>query len=468
MQILTRARSKLFPYAHVAAGLLALAGLAVLYHATARPVTLIVDGRVVGFRTHARTVAAALRQAGFEAVSGDSVSPSLDSPLEPNATIELIRARQVLVEVEGQARWVLSAGRNPANVLAAGGVFIYPGDRLWVDGLPVRTPGAAVGQPASRLRLEKAVTIALETDGGEKLMHSAAPTLGEALWEAGLVLYEGDRLNPGPETPLRPGMRARLRRSRPVTVHVDGALIESRAIGGTVGEALAETGVALVGLDYAEPGLNEPLPKDGQIRVVRVREQVLTEQKPVPFDKVYEPLPDLEIDNLRVLEPGAYGVVSSRVRVRLEDGDEVSRVVEGEWVARQPQPRVIGYGTLVIPRTLNTADGPIQYCRLVSMYATSYSPSRAGTPEDAPWYGITRSGKPLTKGLVAIDRSLIPFGTMMYVEGYGFAEAADTGGGVKGRWIDLGYDDDNYTAWHKWVSVYFVCPLPAGIAWIFP
>jgi 3D (Asp-Asp-Asp) domain-containing protein len=104
------------------------------------------------------------------------------------------------------------------------------------------------------------------------------------------------------------------------------------------------------------------------------------------------------------------------------------------------------------------------------MYATSYSPSRAGVPPDAPWFGITASGKRLKKGLVAIDRSLIPFGTMMYVPGYGFAEAADTGSGVRGRWIDLGYEDDNWVSWSGNVTVYFLTPIPApeSIVYIFP
>jgi 3D (Asp-Asp-Asp) domain-containing protein len=104
------------------------------------------------------------------------------------------------------------------------------------------------------------------------------------------------------------------------------------------------------------------------------------------------------------------------------------------------------------------------------MYATSYSPSRAGTSPDAPWYGITASGQRLRKGLVAIDINYIPFGTRMYVPGYGNAEAADIGGGVRGRWIDLGYEDSNFVNWHQYVTVYFLTPVPpaGSIVWIFP
>ncbi len=194
------------------------------------------------------------------------------------------------------------------------------------------------------------------------------------------------------------------------------------------------------------------------------------EQRPLSFDTVYQPLDTLQIDNQQVMQPGAYGVTTNRIRVRSEDGVEVSRILEGEWVAQDPTSQIIGYGTQIQIQSVATADGSLDYWRSVQMYATSYSPSRAGVSPDARNFGITASGKRLVKGLVAIDRSLIPFGTRMYVPGYGYAEAADTGGGVKGRWIDLGYEDDNWISWSGYVTVYFLTPTPApeSIVYIFP
>jgi 3D (Asp-Asp-Asp) domain-containing protein len=67
-----------------------------------------------------------------------------------------------------------------------------------------------------------------------------------------------------------------------------------------------------------------------------------------------------------------------------------------------------------------------------------------------------------------VDTSIIPFYTQMYVPGYGEALAADIGGGVHGRMIDLGYSDDDYEAWHQWVTVYFLWPPPDNIVWVVP
>ncbi|MGW8144165.1 MAG: 3D domain-containing protein, partial [Anaerolineales bacterium] len=102
-----------------------------------------------------------------------------------------------------------------------------------------------------------------------------------------------------------------------------------------------------------------------------------------------------------------------------------------------------------------------KYWRALNMYAISYNVTSNGG------YG-TATGIPLNKGIAAIDPSYIPYGTRMYVPGYGEALAADTGGGINGRMIDLGYLDENYVSWHEWVTVYFLWPPPENIVWIIP
>jgi len=51
--------------------------------------------------------------------------------------------------------------------------------------------------------------------------------------------------------------------------------------------------------------------------------------------------------------------------------------------------------------------------------------------------GRTASGLPVGRGIVAVDPSVIPLGTRLYVPGYGEAVAADTGSAIRGNVIDL-------------------------------
>jgi uncharacterized protein YabE (DUF348 family) len=453
-----------------AAVALALTGLLLLYDSTAREVTIAYGGESLRVTSHARTVEAVLHEAGLSPEDGDRVFPPLDTPLKDRSTIELQRARRVHLQVDSVDRWIRTTAQVPSNMLMEAGERIFPGDRVWVDGIPVQDPSLALPAVPSRIRLERGSTIEIQWDDSTIFLNGSTSTLGQAAWEAGWTTYEADRissdLNASPD--LQAGIR--VQPSRPVRILADGKEVTARSAGTTVGEALAQVGLAPVGLDYTVPSMGEAIPADGTIRLVRVREEVLVEQKPIPFDTVYEAMPEEEIDTLRLVKAGAYGVGAARVRVRYADGEEIERISEGEWVAREPTPEVMGYGTKIVIRVVQTPDGPLEYWRAVTMYATSYSPSREGLTPDARNYGITASGLPVGFGNVAIDRRYIPFFTRMYVPGYGFAVAADTGSGVKGRWIDLGYDDDNYVGWHQNVTVYFLTPVPpeSSIVWVFP
>lgn len=378
----------------------------------------------------------------------------------------------VRIEVDGQVREVQTREIDPARILSEAGILLYPSDEIWADGALVADSRWEAATAPAQVIVRRAVTVSI-SDGrldGAFTIQTAARTVGEALWQAGYRLNRNDMVDPALDAPLTPNLPIRITFAQPITIQADGRALTIRTQHDTVGEVLAQAGVPLVGADYAVPAIDQPLPPDGLIRVVRVRDEVITEQDLIPRETVYQALPEAAIDTVQTLQGGADGIRRRYVRVRYEDGVEVSRATENEVLAQAAVPRVIGYGAKIEIRTLETPDGVVEYWRAYTMYATSYSPSRAGVPRTARNFGITASGRPLTKGLVAIDRRYIPFGTRMYVPGYGFAVAADTGGGVRGRWIDLGFDDWNYVSWHQTVTVYFLTPVPPAdqIAWIIP
>jgi len=251
-----------------------------------------------------------------------------------------------------------------------------------------------------------------------------------------------------------------------VTVQVDGRTLRTRTHRERIDKVLADLNVVLTGQDYALPPLDAPLEDDAAIRVVRVAERFEIQQEPIPFETAWQADPDLEIDHQRLLQEGVRGIRERRIRVRYEDGVEVARQIENVYVAVPPTTKVMGYGTQIIIRTMDTPHGTIEYWRTVRVLATSYSASTAGTPKDAPWYGRTRLGLPMRFGIVAVDPKIIPLGSNVYVPGYGIGFAGDTGGAIKGRRIDLGYDDDNLRLWYKWVDVYLLTPVPDEINYV--
>lgn len=422
--------------------------------------------------TRAQTVGDVLGEVGIALRPEDIVSPPRNAALEPGTDVTISRATPVRITLGSQLQTTFTHGPSIAAILAGAGLTLGPEDVVYADGTPLSAAqiDAALPELPRELRIARAVPI-LIIDGDTRLpVSSAAATVGQALWDAGVRVRLADTVAPPLDTPLAPDLEISVQRAEELLVQVDGKILPVRSQHARVGDLLADLGVTLTGADYAIPGVAEAVPEQGEVRVVRVLEQRLTENAPAAFETVSQPVPELELDQTTLVQEGSSGILSRRVRVRYEDGVEVSRETEGEFMRIAPQPRIVGYGTNIVVRTIDAPTGPVEYWRAVDMYATSYSPSRSGTSPDAPWYGLTRSGKPLKRGMVAIDLNIMPLGTPLYIPGYGYATAEDTGGGVRGRLIDLGFEDENYESWHQTVTVYFLTPVPPAdqITWILP
>jgi len=448
--------------------LVVVAVLMVGYQSTLTPVTLVVDGQQRRLRTQQDTVGALLADIGLASLHPeDRVSPrDPDTPLDPSMVVQVQRARPVTVVADGHTLTFRTHAASVAEVLLEARVSVGPHDEIKIEGeFAGRAPGQALQAATDapdpvHITIRRAVPFTLHEDGQATTFHTTAPTVGEALHRAGLTLYLADGVEPGLNERVTAGMDIHVDRSIPVTVQVDGRTLRTRTHRERVDEVLADLNVVLTGLDYAIPALDEPLTDDATIKVVRVTERFLIEQEPIPFEVAWQPDLELEIDYQRLLQEGARGVRERRIRVRYEDGNEVARAVENVYVAVPPTTKVMGYGTNIIVRTLDTPSGPVQYWRKIRMLATSYSASTAGTPRDAPWYGRTRLGMQMRFGIVAVDPRYINLSSEVYVPGYGVGFAGDTGGAIKGRRIDLGYDDDNLVLWYRWVDVYLLTPVP--------
>jgi uncharacterized protein YabE (DUF348 family) len=440
---------------------LAFVGITVISLGTGKTVTLTINGQPVEIKTSAWTVSGLLREQEISLNEKDAINIPLSSWLTGGEEISIERAAWVTIRADGETNSIYTRQRSPEKIISEAGFRLFNGDQILIDGKPAVSDSLHSPGKNHSLQILRAHTIEITFEDQLERISSTAATLGEALWESGIDLEAGDRISPSVDTPLSEPLSAELESSQEITIQYAGGIIKSRTAAETVSEALSESGIPLQGLDFSKPGANTPIPMDGNIQVIRVQEDLILESDPIPHETETQPVADLEIDNRKIVQSGVYGLKTKRVRVRYENSIEVSRHIESDYISQEPQSEIVGYGTQIVPHTIDTPDGQIKYWRALNMYAVSYNVTSNGG------YG-TATGIPLAKGVAAIDPRYIPYGTRMYVPGYGEALAADTGGGINGRMIDLGYLDEDYISWHQWVTVYFLWPPPENVVWIIP
>ena len=353
--------------------------------------------------------------------------------------------------------------RVPLTLLRQAGITLNSNDRVLANGLPV-PPDQPIPNSPLTIQIRRAVPLTITTLDGEQQIQSSAFSIGQALGEVSIWLHAGDGVDPPFNSPVSSSPIAIYQSpSRDLTIKSSDRTTSIVSSAQTVGEALAQAGIPLIGLDYSQPAEHELVPADGQIRVVHVTESMQLAQKPIPFESELQASADVPLDTTQILQPGETGLTVQRIRIRYEDGEEISRVTEDETLVRPPQTRILAYGTKVEVKTATVDGVQIEYWRAVQMYATSYSPCRSGTDE---CHSGTSSGKSLRKGMVALrlDWYLAMQGQQLYIPGYGYGSVEDVCGGCVGRpWIDLGFSDNNFEPWHSWVTVYFLTPVPANV-----
>jgi uncharacterized protein YabE (DUF348 family) len=464
------------------------------YQASARSVTVVVDGSPRTLSTHHRLVGGVLRQAGVSLGPADEVFPDLESPWHTDQPILVRRALPITVRADGGETVLYGQPRSFLEVFVRAGLTLRPNDAVYVnDGRVAEAayadPEAFLSHlaretgpwqagspppPAAPLLVEvvRAVPLHVQDDGVDIQVRTTENTVGAALEEAGFRIYRADRVYPPLDTPVQPGLKVYILRALPLQVVVDGRRYETRTWTQTVDELLQEEALVLGPIDRVEPSLQTALEEHMTVRVVRVTTHDQVQQSSIPYEHRQEPDPTLELDHT-YLQPGEQGILEAVTRITYEDGIEVARAFLGEQVVKEPVDEVFFFGTRIVIRTLETPHGTIEYWRKLHVLATHYFPSTCDKTPDHPWYGITYTGKRAEKGIIAVDPRYIAFHTRMYVPGYGFGVAEDIGGAIKGRHIDVCFPDEDVgkNVWStRYLDIYLLTPVPPAheITWIIP
>lgn len=443
----------------VTTGVLMVLGIIMILFSIHKNVYLVINGELQEHTTFALTVNRVLEELDISLHENDRLSLNPNKLLWGGETIFITLSQRIQIYGDDQAVSLLTAERNPANILLEANLLLFPHDQLLIDGRPSQKAPPLAPAASHTIQVLRGTPINLHTKNGILHFITDEYTLVDALWKENIVLYEGDHISPPLNTSLDgTPLTVELIRSKPLQVFSPKASLSIRTTAESVGEALAQTGLSLQGLDYSHPSEEEPLPENGQIEVIRVKEEILLNQEQIQFTSEYEPVNDLALDQLHIVSGGEFGIMAQRLRIIYENGLEVSREVEKEWTIKEPQPRVIGYGTNINIQTASTSHGQISYWRKITAYATSYDSTCPGCDT------ITAMGTVLKKGTIAVTLDWYRYmkGAKVYIPGYGFGRIEDVGGGVpwSANWIDLGYKKENYVPWSQNVTVYFLAPAP--------
>lgn len=245
------------------------------------------------------------------------------------------------------------------------------------------------------------------------------------------IPFEGNySVVPELDSQLAPNMQIMVSRLFNINVFVDG---ENKAIAapeGTVADALKFLNITLSADDTVSEPLDKVIDEGLPIIIDRVEYKEETNTEIIPFATTTKKTNSLNKGESSIETPGVNGEKEVTKRVKYVNGNPAQADVISEKVLKEPvaQVKLIGTkpkanGKVVIQDgTITDENGNVyRYSKVITGSCTAYT-SKAGAR--------TATGAPARRGLVAVNKNQIPYGTKLYVPGYGICTAADTGGAL--------------------------------------